>query len=340
MSPLHALRQGAARVRRAPGLTGGLFAALTLTMLPAALSVRQAIADDLGESALAERVATSADLDWWMEFSSRAKGAAADFVPSTKGFAGVLRNLGDLIDGSTSSQAVRVTVFASWLIGTLLSGGILDRLARDRPVHVDAFFAASAGYFFRLLRLNVTALGACLLVAWVFRRAYGLLHDSMLRDLTSERAAFAWALVFTVPALLAILAITVIADCARVRTVVEDRRSVLFAIVAGARFAWRSVAPLTGLYASLLALIAVAMLLYAVLSEFLAFSGRSLAAAAVVAELYLFARVWIKLQTYASVTALFQGALAHAGYTARPLPVWPESPAVETLGPPPSNEPS
>jgi hypothetical protein len=39
------------------------------------------------------------------------------------------------------------------------------------------------------------------------------------------------------------------------------------------------------------------------------------------------------------VTSCFQSALAHAEYVAQPAPVWPESPLVESLGPPPS-EPS
>jgi hypothetical protein len=44
------------------------------------------------------------------------------------------------------------------------------------------------------------------------------------------------------------------------------------------------------------------------------------------------ARLWAKLAFMASEIAFFQGELAHAGYVAAPLPVWPDSPAVEALG--------
>jgi len=48
-------------------------------------------------------------------------------------------------------------------------------------------------------------------------------------------------------------------------------------------------------------------------------------------QLYLLARLAIKLHFLASQTALFQAHLAHASYTAAPVPAWPESPAAELI---------
>jgi hypothetical protein len=48
-------------------------------------------------------------------------------------------------------------------------------------------------------------------------------------------------------------------------------------------------------------------------------------------QLYLLARLAIKLHFLASQTALFQSRLAHATYTAAPAAVWPESPAAELI---------
>jgi hypothetical protein len=48
-------------------------------------------------------------------------------------------------------------------------------------------------------------------------------------------------------------------------------------------------------------------------------------------QLYIVGRLWVKLLFWASATALFQSRLAHAGYVAKPVPVWPESPAAEAL---------
>jgi hypothetical protein len=49
------------------------------------------------------------------------------------------------------------------------------------------------------------------------------------------------------------------------------------------------------------------------------------------AQLYLLARVVVKLQFIASQTALFQASLAHAAYAAVPAREWPDSPAVEAV---------
>jgi hypothetical protein len=50
-----------------------------------------------------------------------------------------------------------------------------------------------------------------------------------------------------------------------------------------------------------------------------------------IGQLYILARLWVKLIFWASETALFQGRLAHAGYVAAPKPVWPESPSAEAI---------
>jgi hypothetical protein len=48
-------------------------------------------------------------------------------------------------------------------------------------------------------------------------------------------------------------------------------------------------------------------------------------------QLYVLARLAVKLQFLASQTSLFQARLAHAVYTAAPAPVWPDSPAAEAI---------
>ena len=59
--------------------------------------------------------------------------------------------------------------------------------------------------------------------------------------------------------------------------------------------------------------------------------GAAMWAAFAAGQLYLLARLAIKLHFLASQTALFQSHLAHATYTAAPAPAWPESPAAEAI---------
>ena len=41
--------------------------------------------------------------------------------------------------------------------------------------------------------------------------------------------------------------------------------------------------------------------------------------------------LWVRLAFASSEIVLFQHALAHADYTAAPLPIWPDSPAAEAI---------
>jgi hypothetical protein len=52
---------------------------------------------------------------------------------------------------------------------------------------------------------------------------------------------------------------------------------------------------------------------------------------AAVGQVYVLARLWVKLTFWASETALFQGRLGHAGYVVRAQPTWPESPAADAI---------
>ena len=50
-----------------------------------------------------------------------------------------------------------------------------------------------------------------------------------------------------------------------------------------------------------------------------------------IGQLYVLARLWVKLVFWASEAALFQGRLAHAGYVAAPIAEWPDSPMADAL---------
>src|SRR5262249_41056376 len=121
----------------------------------------------------------------------------------------------------------------------------------------------------------------------------------------------------------------IIFDYARIRMVVEDRRSALGALAAGSRFALRHARGVTGLYAlNGLAFLGL-VLVYALVAPG---AGWSMWVVFAIGEAYIVGRHYLKLLFYASETAFFQHALAHAAYTASPALVWPDSPAAEAIG--------
>lgn len=321
------------RVLAAPAVIAGVFAATAITALPLALTMRGLIESHLGRSLMADRAADAVDYDWWQEFTSQASGLGTALTPSVIGFAATLDNVGSLLDARPEIVPVTAVVGAYLAIWMFLSGGIIDRYARQRPTRAHGFFAAAGVFFWRFLRLGVIA-G---IVYWfLFAYVHGWLLDDlyrrMTRDLAVEREAFFWRLgLYGIFGALLALA-TVIFDYARIRTVVEDRRSIVGALLAALAFIGRQPGRVVGLYA-LNALVFLAVIaMWAVGAPGAGGAGLSIWLGFVVSQVYVLARLLVKLQFVASQTALFQARLAHAGYTAAPSPVWPESPAAEAIG--------
>ncbi|MDH4063720.1 MAG: hypothetical protein OEW19_04915, partial [Acidobacteriota bacterium] len=313
---------GLGRVRRASWVVVGLWVSTILVALPPAVVLRGMIADHLGASLMAEAAATGVNLDWWNEFLAQAVGIGQSFVPAVIGFAAVLDNLSRLADNRGLAPTLAGLMGAQIAVSLFLAGGVLDRLARDRALGAAAFFSACGVWFFRFLRLGVVAGTAYwLLFAYVHPWLFDTLYTTWTHDLTVERTAFVIrsALYATFAAM--VCSVNVITDYAKIRAVVEDRRSMIGALASGVRFVARHPAQ-TGL----LYLLNIAGFLLVVGGYLLAAPGASAGMTAfAVGQVFIVMRVVVRLQFAASQTALFQRALAHAGYVARPLPTWPES---------------
>jgi hypothetical protein len=329
---LGAYRDGLRRVNGAPVLVIGMALATLLIAVPLAFVVRDAIEQHLGPSAVAEAVAEGASFEWWQEFSAQASGLAATFGPSIIGAGALLHNLEGVVDNAPWAPAI-LGVTAAWLVAwSFLSGGVLDRLARRRPTRAHGFFAACGVHFWRFVRIGVVALLAyAFLFAYVHPWVFEDLYPLLIRDLTVERTAFGIRVAGYVLFGGLLAATTAVFDFARVRTVVEDRRSALGAIVAGARFVRRRPGSVLALYL----VNAVAFALLAALYTLLAPGAPGAGAAGWVVlglgQAYILGRHYLKLAFYGATIALFQSALAHSSYTAAPAGVWPDSPAAESI---------
>jgi hypothetical protein len=332
MSPLSAYFSGLRRSSGAVAVWAGAWLVSLALTLPLAIVLRGMIAAHLGDSLAAEAAAAGVNWDWWQEFSQQASGLGTTFGPSVLGFASVLRHTSDLLDNEDLAPVLAGAVGAWLVVWSFLSGGILDRYARNRPTRASGFFAACGTHFFRFLRLGAIALAV---YVFFFAHVHGWLFDDLwrwaTREMTVERNAFALRLVlYAVFGALLVLA-TLVFDYARIRIVVEDRRSALGALLAAWRFVRRRPIRTLALYGlnglGFLALAAV----YALVAPGATGPGFGMWIALAIGQAWILARVWVKLQFYASQVVFFQGELAHAEYTAAPLPEWPESPAAEAL---------
>lgn len=328
MAAARALREGIRRVNAAPAVLAGMFAVTLLVALPLSIALAGMIEDHLGASLAGDRAAAGVDYDWWQEFAAQASGLGRTFTPTIIGFGAVLENISNLLDNVPLAATVAGATSAWMVIWSFLSGGVLDRYARGRPTRTLGFFAACGTHFWRFLRIGLVAwLVYAALFGWVQGWLFDDLYGWATRDATAERFAFAVRagcyLVFG--ALL--VASNVVFDYARIRMVVEDRRSALGAILAAIRFVRREYATLA-LYALNGGLFLGLAAIYALTSPG---AGTALFASLLWGQLFILGRHYLKLVFYASQTSLFQAALAHGAYTAAPAMVWPESPAAEAI---------
>ncbi len=333
MKIVRAFGDGLGRVHRAPAVLAGVYLLTLLLTLPLAAVVGGMIEDQLGHSLAADPVAAGVDYDWWQKFDAQASGLGRTFSPDIIGFAAPLGNLSRLADGARVPLVITGVIGAWLVVWTFLAGGILDRYARNRPTRPSGFFSAGGVYFFRFLRLGVTAAAA---YAVLFGLVHGWLFDDLYarvtRGFTVERSAFLVRLALYVVFGLLVAAVTMVFDYAKIRAVVEDRRSMVGALRAAIRFVARRPLATGGLYAMLAALFAVVLAAYAALAPGVWSPGWSMWRGFFVGQLYVVARLWVRLAFYGAQTAFFQAELAHAAYAARPAPAWPESPAAETIG--------
>jgi hypothetical protein len=300
--------------------------------LPLAITMRGLLQTHLGASLAADRAADGVNYDWWQEFTSQASGIGTTFSPTIIGFAATLDNISSLLDGQREIAPVAGALALYLAAWTFLVGGIIDRYARQRPIRAAGFFAASGVHFFRLLRLAIVS---GVVYWWLFTYVHNWLFLEWLaertRTMAVERNVFLWRVVLYASFGLLLIIVNVVFDYAKIRIVVEDRRSALGALSAAMRFVWRRLGRVAGLYALNGAAFLILIAIWALLAPGARGGGLTLWLGFLTAQVYVLARLALKLQFLASETALFQSSLAHASYTAAPVPEWPESPAAELV---------
>lgn len=324
-----AFLEGWRRVIRAPAITLGVLAVLFLLALPLALALRGMLTEHLGSSVIAERAAWNWDAGWAAEFGAQAQGIGRTFTHEILGFGSTLSVISGFFDAEPLSPAIAGVAAAFAVVWTFLAGGIIDRFARARPVRTAAFFAACGVYFWRFLRLAAIA-GATYwaLFAWLHPFLFSTLWNRWTRDMSSESNALGLRVGLYLAFAAALAVVSIVSDYAKVRAVVEDRRSMIGAVGAAMRFLRRRPFRAFGLYLmSAVASLLVMRLWYSAAPAAWAPVGTAF----LMTQLYLLVRVWAKLAWIAGEVVFFQGELAHATYTAAPLEMWPDSPAAEAI---------
>ena len=335
MSFIAPLGDGLRRVARAPMVLAGAAVLTAAVALPPALLLRDASSAALREHPAAGDPAPGdptaggpapgcIPLHWWRFPHDVYPVGGGPCAAPAAGTDAPLAHLRALLDDEGPGRALAAVVVAYLAAWTLFSAGAIDRYARDRPTRGVGFFAACGVYGPRLLRLALVA-G---LAYWALFRA---VHPWLVGAAPPGGGVPLAALLRYLGFGLLLALVGLVFDYARVRAVVEDRRSMLGALLAGWRFVRRRPAACLGLYAVNAAVAAAVVGVWAATSPDIP-TGVSMGWAFLAGQVYVAARLAAKLFFYATETAWFQSRLAHAGYVAAPAPVWPESASAEALG--------
>ena len=325
--------EGMRRVYRAPAIVAAMWLLTVAATLPLALTMHGMIVHQLGSSLMADAAARGVDYEWLQEFSAQATGIGTTLKPDVIGFGAVLDNLSAFADRTPRPVAIVCAAASYVMLWIFLAGGIIDRYARDRPTHAYGFFSACGGFLVRFVRLGVVmAIVYGFLFGWMHPWLFDRLYPRMIHDVHVERTAFFVRLALYAVFFVVVAGCNLIFDYAKVRAVVEDRRSMLGAIAAAIRFIGSHYAAAVSLYVADVLLFVLAMAAYALLAPASGGAGPMVWVAFAIGQCYIVGRLWVKLVFWASETALFQSRLAHAGYVAAPLPTWPDSPEAEAIG--------
>ena len=307
-------RDGLSRVFRAPAVWLLLWTlTLATTALPAWF-MQDAIATHLGSSLAAEPAADGMNLDWLQEFRSAGafqRSLRVDVV----GGAAVMDNTSALLDAGSRPQALVVTGAVFVLLLWTLTPGCIHRVAKNAPIGAAQFASTCGRLLLPMLRLN---LGAALVYAALFGSVHAWLFDDVFeqltRELTVERTAFVIRLGCYVAFLLLVGVVNLVADVARVRMVVEGRRSAVASAVAALSFIGRNLRLTAGAYLLNVLLLGVVLTTYGVTAPGVGTAGWDMWAAFAFGQVYLLARLGVKLLFWGSEAAALQQVHGARGF--------------------------
>ena len=235
--PLRALGSGLRTVITAPALLIVVTTVSVLLVLPFGLVLGSQLRTALANRQPVYLGTAEIDAEWWMAFREQAEGLAATFTPAILGAAAPLDNLSAMLDGTARPLAILGPVVLAALVWAWLWGGLLERFRAQRRIGVGAFWEASWRHLWTFAAISLAAAVAHLVLYFtVHALLFGPVFGWLASVADTERAAFLWRLALYAVFGACLLAVSMMADFARVSVVVQSRRGVRQATDAAATF--------------------------------------------------------------------------------------------------------
>lgn len=291
---------------RAPAVLVAVWLLTALTSLPLAVALQRTLASHLDSGMAADAAASGVNYAWMQGFGDQASGLGATFKPTIIGFGATLDSLSGLLDNVSRPREIVAAAVVYATLWLFCSGGIITRYMCNDRTGSRGFLADSGEYFVRFLRLGIVmAIVYGVLFRCVHGWLFGRVYDWLVHDLTVERTAFLIRVALYAVFGLLLAACNIVFDYAKVRTVVDGRRSMIGAIAASARFIRRHAGAALALYITDFVLFLGAVAMYGVAAPSAGPGGWSIWVALAIGQGYVLLRLSVKLIFYASETALY-----------------------------------
>jgi hypothetical protein len=337
-SAARALAQGMSDVARAPWLVIAA-AAITMAMaLPFAVVLGTRLHASLASQPPVALAETEIDPEWWEEFRRHASGLEATFTPAVLGFAAALDSISGLLDGRQPPVAVLGPLALSIVAWAFLWGGMLRRFERGERIGLRRF--VESGFALLPRFTAIAALAAAIMIVLYLtwhRLLFGPVYRSLASMTSVERDAFLVRVVLYLLFIAPLVVVGLIADYARIASVVGQPQSFGEAMRAGARFVRDYAGAVIMLFVMAAMILLIVTLAYGALEVY---GGSQVSGwrAVAIGQLYILFRLAMRLAIAASELRLFaRGATRQSPSTAAAASVRAQS-AVrlsDTQSPPP-----
>jgi hypothetical protein len=300
---MRALIGGLGDVLRAPVLIIMAAAAMLIIAVPFAVVVGVRVQQSLSHQQPVAQGAIEIDAEWWQQFSAQADGIAATFTPTIIGFAAPLDNLSSLLDGTSRPPVLMVPIGIAIVAWAFIWGVTLERFAHGPGTGI---WRAGSRTLLPFTAISMLAAGVVLLLYLTLHPLlFDVLADRLRMAAPDERSAFAIRVVLYVAFGSLLIAISSVADYARVRLALWPRVSILDAVVESLRFIRAHGGSVLGLYLATGALFVLLLMAYGVveIAGGVQVGGwRGVA----IAQAYIIARLVIRLTFGASELRLYR----------------------------------
>ena len=292
MSATGAAFTGLGKVLGSPSVVLWLWVANVVVALPAAMVLTGSIRESVGGSLVDEKLRDGFDMGWYGEYLANAKGIESSFTPTIIGAGGFFNNIEAWFNGNLFEVHPGLLGFGILyaLLWSLFLGGVLHRYGEA---------------FFRFVRLAVLSgalyYGVYRFSGWLFRRI-----ERATQDVTVEESVFAYVVVASFVVVFLLTFVNMVFDYAKIATFRENRRSMVLASLKGFGFVLSHMGRTMTLYYGLGFFGLVMLFVYHAIAPG---PGQStmlgVGAAFVVGQLYLLAKLVLRLTFYSGQMALF-----------------------------------